>query len=150
MIAVVPAITRPVEEGDLEDLQRLDADHAHRLGIEPIVDRAVLAYYGRSGHAFVHETVGGARGFVLAHAVWDGARPVLRIGRMVGDDEALSTLLEAVVRSAYDAAVYDLVAEPHQHDEAAQAALALRAFDPAPVVRFERTLGSRGRNEVPE
>jgi hypothetical protein len=150
MITVVPAITRPVEEGDLDDLRRLEADHARRLGIAPIVDRAVLAYYCRSGHAFVHQTADGTRGFVLAHAVWDGARPVLRIGRMVGDDDVLSALLEAVVRSAYDAAVYDLVAEAHERDESAQAALALRAFDPAPVLRYERTLGSRGRNEVPE
>lgn len=144
------ALTRPLEDDDLDGVQRLDEPYAARFGLDPLVDRATLAYYRRSGHAFVHDDGGTLRGFVMAHAVWDGGRPVVRVGRMVGADEpALGAVLEALVRSAYDAAVYDLVAEVPPEDALGRDALERRAFESRPSVTYARTLGSRGRLEAP-
>jgi len=143
----MPAMVRPPVVADLEALAALDAQYARRHGVATQVDRSSLAFYGRSGHAFVREDASGPLGFALAHAVWDGGRPVVRLSRLVAvaDDPAvLAALLEAVVKSAYDAGVYDLAADVPAGDAGAQAALRGAAFEPRPVVRFERVLGSRG------
>lgn len=136
---------RPVEVDDLDALTPLDAAYAAAHDVAPAVTAAALAFYARSGHAFVAGPPAAPRGFVLAHAVWDGARPTVRIARLVAgsDDPAvLRALLEAVVKSAYDAAVYDLVADVPAADGAAVAALDA-PWRERPSRRFERTLGSR-------
>ena len=82
---------------------------------------------------------------MLAHAVWDGARPTVTVARVVaaGDDaQVLRTLTEVVVKSAYDAAVYDLAIDLPVGDEAARAALDA-PWRERPVRRFERVLGTR-------
>lgn len=136
---------RPVEVDDLEGLAPLDAAYAAAHGLAPAVTRAALAFYARSGHAFVLGPAAAPRGFVLAHAVWDGARPTVAVARLVadgGDPTVLAALLEAVVKSAYDAAVYDVVAEVPAGDAAATTALGA-PWSERPVRRFERVLGSR-------
>jgi hypothetical protein len=141
---------RPLEIGDLETLQYLDAAYAERTGQEPIVDRSRLGLFARSGHAFVacpRDAAAEPCGMVLAHVVWDGTRPVVRATRLVArDDDAavLARLLEGLVKSAYDAAVYDIVVESPERDGAGGAALRSGGFALRPVACFERVLGSRG------
>jgi hypothetical protein len=149
----MPTMTRPVDGDDLAALQEIDASYAARRGVPPLIDRAVLTFYARSGHAFVRDRDGVLAGFAFGHAAWDGGRPTLRLTRVaaVDDDaEALRALLEAIVKSAYDAAVYDIVADAPADDAAAAAALRAAAFEARPVVRFERVLGSRaGQRTAP-
>jgi hypothetical protein len=147
----MPTMTRAVESRDLAALQEIDAPYAARYAIPPLIERAVLAFYARSGHAFVRDRDGDLLGFAFAHAVWDGGRPTVRLTRLAaaGDDpEVLRGLLEAVVKSAYDAAVYDIVAEAPAGDDAAAAALRSADFSARPVTRFERVLGSRAGQRV--
>jgi hypothetical protein len=60
-----------------------------------------------------------------------------------GDEASvLHALVEAVVKSAYDAAVYDLAIELPAADGAARAALEA-PWRERPVRRFERILGAR-------
>ncbi len=140
---------RPLEVGDVGMLRALDEAYAERTGQETVVDLARLRHFARSGHAFVAYHEGGTEplGMVLAHVVWDGARPVVRGTRLVawGDDEAvLARLLEALVKSAFDAAVYDLMVELPETDRTGQAALRSSGFAPRPLLSFTRVLGSRG------
>jgi len=80
--------------------------------------------------------------------VWDGRRPTVRLQALAvtddGDREARAALLEAVTKSAYDAAVYDLVATIPEGDPEALRLLADEGWRPEPVRAFRRTLGSRG------
>lgn len=142
-------VVRPLEPADLEDLARLDAGYAAGLGVEPIVDRAGVSFYARSGHAFTAQAAGTPRGFVLAHATWSGRRPTLRVERLVaggeGAGETLAALVAAVTKSAYDAGVYDLSVELPSADSAGRRALEAADYAPREVVVYGRVLGSRGR-----
>ncbi len=139
---------RPLETDDLEVLRSLDEAYAERTGMATVVDPATLRHFARAGHAFVAyvDDASAPRGTVLAHTVWDGSRPVVRGARLVADDDdpvVLARLLGALVKSAYDAGVYDVVVEVPEADGAGQAALRAAGFDARPVRRFERVLGSR-------
>lgn len=139
---------RPIDVDDLAALERIDAAAAARADREPVLTRGSLSFYARTGHAFVAEGAGGVRGFALAQAVWDGRRPTVRLQALAvaddGDDEARAALLEAVTKSAYDAAVYDLVAAVPEGDPEALRLLADQGWRSEPVRAFRRTLGSRG------
>lgn len=135
---------RPVAIDDLADLAALDAAYARDMDTEPAVEAASLAFFARTGHAFVAEEGGRPRGMVLAQAVWDGVRPTVRVARLIGTPEARRALAEAVVKSAYDAAVYDLVAEVPAADGALATLLADARWVEHPTRRFERVLGARG------
>lgn len=139
---------RPVTVDDLDPLAAIDAGYARDHGADPVVTAASLAYYARSGHAFVAQRGAEVVGGVLAHAVWDGERPTVRVARLVGEEGARGALLEAVVKSAYDSAVYDLVAEVPAAD-ADLAGLLRDGWRERPVRRFERALGSRAAGERP-
>lgn len=144
------AVLRPVDVDDLEALAPLDAAYAAEFDLAPAVTRASLAFFARSGHSFAADPVGAPRGFVLAHAVWDGARPKVAVARVVaagGDAAVLRTLVEAVVKSAYDAAVYDLTIDLPAGDGATRAALDA-PWRERPVRRFERALGTRAASAV--
>jgi len=134
---------RPVAVDDLAALAPLDAAYAREMGVEPAVEAASLGFFARTGHAFVAEAGGRPQGVVLAQAVWDGVRPTVRVARLIGSPEARRALAEAVVKSAYDAAVYDLAAEVPAADEALAALLAAGSWHERPTRRFERALGSR-------
>lgn len=139
-----PAL-RPVEVDDLDRLLPIDTAYARTHAAPVVVNRGSLGFYARSGHAFVAEAGGRTLGVALAHAVWDGARPTVTVARIaVADDasDARRALLEAVVKSAYDAAVYDLVAEVPISDGATLDVLS-EAWRERPTRRFERQLGSR-------
>lgn len=139
------AALRPIDVDDLDALEPLDAAYAGAHGLAPAVTRASLAFYARSGHSFAAGPAGAPRGFVLAHAIWDGARPTVSVARVVaaGDDAGvLHALIEAVVKSAYDAAVYDLGIDLPATDGGARGALKAPWAERA-VRRFERVLGTR-------
>lgn len=136
---------RPVDVDDLDAFAPLDAAYAATHGLAPAVTRASLAFYARSGHSFAAGSVAAPRGFALAHAVWDGARPTVTVARVVAVDDdplVLHALVEAVVKSAYDAAVYDLTIDLPAGDGAGRAALDA-PWRERPVRRFERVLGTR-------
>lgn len=129
-------------------LEPIDAAAAERAGQEPMLTTGSVHFYARSGHAFVAVRAGEPCGFVLAQAVWDGRRPVVRVRPLavadVADEEAREALLEAVTKSAYDAAVYDLVADAAESDHRTQALLERIGWRPEPLRSFRLTLGSRG------
>jgi len=133
---------------DVSDLDALRAFAAATPGVGEAPGRGAVAFYARTGHAFVAETDAGVRGFAFAAAVWDGERPTVRLARLAfgGDDvdAVRAALLEAVTKSAYDAAVYDLVAEVAEDDAATAAWLRQAQWRARPVTTFVRTLGSRG------
>jgi len=134
---------RPVAVDDLAELEPLDAAYAREMAVEPAVEAASLGFFARTGHAFVAEAGGRPQGVVLAQAVWDGVRPTVRVSRLIGSPEARRALAEAVVKSAYDAAVYDLAAEVPAADAALAALLSAASWSERPTRRFERVLGSR-------
>lgn len=140
---------RPVAVDDLAELRPLDVAYAHEMGVAPAVEAAALGFFARSGHAFVAEAGGRLHGAVLAQAVWDGVRPTVRVSRLIGSSEARRVLAEAVVKSAYDAAVYDLAAEVPAADAELAALLAAVGWSERPVRRFERVLGSRAGAGAP-
>lgn len=135
---------RTVEIDDLETLEPMDQAYAMRTGVPSQISRGALAFYARSGHAFVAEWQGEPVGFVLAQAVWSGERPVVQVARLVAEGEALGALVEGLVKSAYDAGVYDLSAELPPSDTKAAERLLETSWQERPVRRFDRVLGSRG------
>ena len=95
--------------------------YAQQFGLENIISRSSVSFYGRTGHAFVAVRNTQTVGFVLAQAVWNGTRPTVYVNRLSvpdssEDTEAREALLEAVTKSAYDAAVYDLQAQVPEAD----------------------------------
>ena len=135
---------RPVAADDLAALAPLDAAYAARLGLEPQVTLGSLHYFGRSGHSFVAEEGGAALGFALAHSTWAGGDAALRLERLVGAPAAAGALAAAVVKSAYDAGVYRLVAELPRGDATGRAAVEAAGFTPRETVSYARRLGSAG------
>lgn len=140
---------RAVESDDVELIAALDAQHAARLGIEPLHGRGSASFHSRTGHSFVAESAGQPLGFVLASAIWTGGRPTLRMERLALADAAggkvAHALLAALVKSAYDAGVYDLLAELPAVDAVGREALQASDFKEAEAVLYARTLGSRGQ-----
>lgn len=140
---------RPLGPDDLDDLELLDNVYAERHGLERVVTRSSVGFYVRTGHAFVAVRGGVTVGFVFAQAVWNGTRPTVfvdRLGVRDGDDRgAYEALLEAVTKSAYDAAVYDLRVWVPEGDAGAAAALGVKQYRERSEKVYARTLGSRGR-----
>lgn len=165
-------LIRPLELADLEQLVELDERHAGALGVERVVERASVHYYLRSGHSFVaarrHDDApafpssgtaattqttvagpAGIEGFVLAHSTWSGARAVVRLERVAvagrrGAEAAAvaAALTAAVVKSAYDAGVYRLVAAIADDDRLTRDALEAASFTSLPEVTYQRLLGA--------
>ncbi|MBZ9713047.1 DUF1999 domain-containing protein [Deinococcus multiflagellatus] len=115
---------RTFTEHDYEALQALDLN-AQR-GADPAFDTlpererdgrlhtslAALKFYERSEHSFVAELGGDLHGFVFAQSVWQGDRPIVLVRTLSlnpgAGPEVASGLLHAVVKSAYDTAVYEV------------------------------------------
>lgn len=118
------------------------------------ITRGSVQTFERSGHAFVAVAGQGPDaaivGFVLASTIWDGHRPTVRCSALVVDerdsvaDAVRAALLEALTKSAYDAAVYDLVIELPSSDEASLALAASAGWMRDDLIVLRRTLGSRG------
>ncbi|HNR00770.1 MAG TPA: DUF1999 family protein [Trueperaceae bacterium] len=150
---------RPLVEGDLERLAELDDAYSTANDLERAVNLAALRFFERSGHSFVAEAAGGsaagapgegagdAVGFLLAQAVWTGERPTVHAHRLVarGADAAgaRSALARALVKSAYDAGVYDLVFRTPRADAALRTALAGEGYLQDDHVTLALVLGTR-------
>ena len=145
------SFARPLTSDDLEVLEPVEQAYTESLGLEPVLGLSSLTFYARSGHSFVAMTDKDVTGFVLAHAVWDGTRPAVYVNHLavadLQDDASREALLEAVTKSAYDAAVYDIRVLHPQPDEAGQTALATKQYTETPITVYERILGSRGQGD---
>lgn len=145
------AITvRPPLEGDLAALTLIDGAYAAHYDLEALVTPGALRFFGRTEHSFVAEdtedAAGGPVGFVLAQAVWSGERPQVIVARLAtnGSGEAAVALVKALVKSAYDSGVYDLLARTPPSDAEQRTVLLQEAFFEDPLVQYVRVLGSRG------
>ena len=139
---------RPLTPEDQEGLEPLAAAHAERYGLEPLLTKSSVSFYVRTGHAFVALRAGEVVGFVLAQAVWNGTRPTVYVNHLVAPEvEAGEALLEAVTKSAYDAAVYDLQVQLPEGDAAAAQALEAKSYALLPERLYGRVLGSRGQQQ---
>ncbi|GGL71147.1 GNAT family acetyltransferase [Deinococcus aerolatus] len=102
-----------------------------------------LKFYERSEHSFVAEEDGQLAGFIFAQSVWQGDKPIVLVRTLSllpgAPTETAQGLLHATVKSAYDAAVYEVhfPLVPGLEDTArAEEAVALGAY-------AVRHLGSR-------
>lgn len=142
---------RPPVEADLAALTRIDADYADLHGLEPVITAGALRFFGRTEHSFVAErgrdSTDGPVGFVLAQAIWSGDRPQVLVARLATagmGQEATSALIKALVKSAYDSGVYDLLARVPSADGQLRALLTSEDFFQDDLVPYVRILGSRG------
>lgn len=141
-------VARIPREDDLEALLALDAAYSERHGLESAVSMGALRFFARTEHSFVAERRerGGVNtvGFAFAQAIWTGDRPRLLIERIVGNGAAGGALLAALIKSAYDAGVYDLAITAPNSDEPLAHALTDEGFLTGQGRWFVRVLGSRG------
>jgi hypothetical protein len=139
-----------LEEADLEAVMQLDRAYASLHGLEELASAASVRFFGRTEHSFTAEADGpdGAAtvGFLLAQAVWSGVRPQVLVARVAapGQPPAAAALLKAVVKSAYDSGVYDLVARVPRGDQGLVQQLETEEFFLDPQLAYVRILGSRG------
>ena len=144
------AITvRPPVEADLAALTRIDALYAERHELEPMLTAGSLRFSGRTEHSFVAEDLaasgGEPLGFVMAQAVWSGERPQVLVARVAtADPAAAEALVKALVKSAYDSGVYDLLTRTARSDAALLKVLEQESFFEDRLVQHVRVLGSRG------
>ncbi|MGL4610048.1 MAG: DUF1999 family protein [Trueperaceae bacterium] len=149
MAEINPVFARPLSPDDEEGLAEIDRAFADEVGLEPFLTRSSLHFYVRTGHAFVSVRSGQPTGFVLAQSVWNGTRPTVYVNRLavaeVNDHASRLALLEAVTKSAYDAAVYDLHVQHPSADVTGVTALEEKRYAEKPFRIFGRVLGSRGQ-----
>lgn len=71
-----------------------------------------LKFYERSEHSFVADAGGEVVGAVFAQHVWQGDRPIVLVRTVLlapgAPEETAAGLLHALVKSAYDTAVYEV------------------------------------------
>jgi Protein of unknown function (DUF1999) len=148
MATSVSVFARPLTQDDEDVLAELDKCYGQQVGLELFLSRSSLHFYVRTGHSFVAVRSGQPTGFVLAQSVWNGTRPTVYVNRLavanLEDTESRLALLEAVTKSAYDAAVYDLHVQHPSADVEGLGALAEKQYVEKPFRIFERILGSRG------
>lgn len=92
---------------ELEAPTLADLPEAERQG-RSRTSEAALKFFERSEHSFVAAQGGDIQGMVLAQSVWQGDKPIVLVSALLGSPEATAGLLRACVKSAYDAAVYEL------------------------------------------
>jgi hypothetical protein len=128
---------RPFTEEDLDRLNQLAGERPLSLG--------ALRFFARTGHSFLAEEGERPLGFALAQAVWQGEATTVLITRIEGEgEEVLQGLLRAVVKSAYDAGVYEVALHLDPSRKALERALLEEGFAVGPLVLCVRVLGSRG------
>ena len=128
---------RPFTEEDLDRLNQVAGERPLSLG--------ALRFFARTGHSFLAEEGERPLGFALAQAVWQGEATTVLITRIEGEgEEVLQGLLRAVVKSAYDAGVYEVALHLDPSRKALERALLEEGFALGPLVLCVRVLGSRG------
>ena len=141
-------LIRALSPEDEHELISLDKTYAAAHKLEPVLSRASLNFYGRTGHSFASLKANSHTGFVLAQSIWNGQRPVVLIARLAvaaEDESSRTALIEAVTKSAYDAAVYDLLVLQPASDSAGASSFKHSDYRETSVQLFERILGSRGQ-----
>ena len=114
---------RTFSEADFAAMTQLDLSAQRRAdpAFEALNDRekegrlrtslSALKFFERSEHSFVAEDAA-LCGAVLAQPVWQGDRPIVLVTRLMLSPDAppdtAAGLLHACVKSAYDAAVYEV------------------------------------------
>ncbi|MCA9840154.1 MAG: DUF1999 family protein [Trueperaceae bacterium] len=145
-------LIRSLSQEDFEPLKAIDESYAKHYSVEPMLTLGSLNFYARTGHAFASLRADHMTGFVLAQSVWNGFRPVLQMNRLAvadpGDEASISALLEALTKSAYDAAVYDLQLLLPKKDTALLSLAEQKDYRDTALIVLGRTLGSRGQKEV--
>lgn len=123
-----------------------EADHSHLPGPADAGNSAgSLRFFSRTGHSFVALEAQNIQGYVLAQAVWQGERVTVLITRLVASEAAVyQQLLEGVVKSAYDAGVYEVALHLIPPNPPLQEALASTGFTLGPAVLASRRLGKAG------
>jgi len=76
---------RPITPDDEPALAALEARLLARHQT-PRTGPAALRFFARTGHSFVAEEGGRARGFVLAQPLWQGDRATVFVTRLLADD----------------------------------------------------------------
>jgi hypothetical protein len=147
----VACFAKALSQDDEDALTPIDQAYAEQYGVEPLIQRSSLSFFERSGHAFTALNMGEVVGYVFAQAIFNGTRPTVLVSRLTVQDsdvaeQARAVLVEAVTKSAYDAAVYDLLVLLPEADSAAQQAFAQNQYDESRLTALVRTLGSRGQN----
>lgn len=142
---------KALSQDDEDALTPIDQAYAEKYNVEPLIQRSSLSFFERSGHAFTALNMGEVVGYVFAQAIFNGTRPTVLVSRLTVQDsdvaeQARAVLVEAVTKSAYDAAVYDLLVLLPEADSAAQQAFAQNQYDESRLTALVRTLGSRGQN----
>ncbi|MEM7736775.1 MAG: DUF1999 family protein [Deinococcota bacterium] len=144
---------RALSQDDEPALLAIDQAHIVQFGGEVLIQRSSLSFFERTGHAFTAFNDDQVVGFVFAQAIFNGTRPTIFVSRLAVHHEdvdvvkqALELLVEAVTKSAYDAAVYDLMWHVPASDEKLQRTLAKNQYDKCETHVFERVLGSRGQS----
>ena len=150
---------RPLLDADLEAAMAIDAGYAAAHGVQPVANLAALRFFERSGHSFVAELIDeagttSATGFVLAQAIWSGERPTVHAARLAVANQAAAaastSLVKALVKSAYDSGVYDLYFRTPASDIALREALAAEGYLPDDHVTLQLVLGTRGQGWAEE
>ena len=138
---------RPLQADDSEPLKLIDETYTKFFSLESKLTKGSLNFYIRTGHAFTAVRKSEIVGFILAQAVWNGNRPIVFINHMavadIKDLAARLAMLEAVTKSAYDAAVYDIQVQIPTKDIVAIQSLAEKQYDKRDLSIYERILGSR-------
>ncbi len=138
---------RPIQIDDSEQLKAIDVAYSKYFSVEPKLTKGSLNFYIRTGHTFTAIHKSEIVGFVFAQAVWNGNRPIVLINYMavadVQDLAARLAMLEAVTKSAYDAAVYDIQVQIPTNDAVAIQSLIEKQYYKKDLSIYERILGSR-------
>lgn len=144
---------KAISQDDEDALTPIDQAYAEAFQVEPLIQRSSLSFFERTGHAFTALNMGEAVGYVFAQAIFNGTRPTVLVSRLAvrSDDDAVAqdaraVLAHAVTKSAYDAAVYDLLVLLPEADTAAQQAFVQNQYDKSNITALTRILGSRGQN----
>ncbi len=142
-----PVFARPLQLDDVKELKPIDEAYAHHFAIEPNLTQGSLNFYIRTGHAFTAIRKSKIVGFILAQTVWNGTRPILFANYMavaeIKDLLARSAMLEAVTKSAYDAAVYNIQVQIPTKDTIAIQSLIEKQYDEKDLCIYGRILGSK-------
>lgn len=138
---------RPIELKDAETLKNIDKIYAQQCAETSKLTKGSLNFYIRTGHAFIAIRNNKAIGFVFAQAIWNGMRPTVFVDYIAviekTDLEARLIMLEAVTKSAYDAAVYHIQVQVFTKDTVAIQALLEKQYYEKPLRVYERILGSK-------
>jgi hypothetical protein len=140
-------VFRGFEEADFAALAQFESSFYQDARPTLRAVPAGLRFFSRSGHSFLAQAPedNTVQGFVLAQALWQGDQVTVLITRLLATPGAYQGLLAAVVKSAYDAGVYEIALHLDTQNQDLTRALQENGFTVGPLVLAVRLLGSRGQ-----